>query len=173
MFRLFRLKMVLCTALILCAGPALALDADSVKKYCDDVKTAAQTAMKKDIALRSPSKSPSNLFEDSVKSCMESISNMGVGFKIPGIGDITSILEQLAKKLLDKACQAAKDQFDSAVQEAENKVNEPLGDINQVPGINTGVDVDHSGGISVGDGGSAAGVIENEGNSQVNGVNFN
>lgn len=152
--------------------PVLALDAASVKQYCDDVKAAAQAAMNRDIALNQPSKSPSSIFNDSVKSCMEKISSMGIGINIPGIGDLTGMLESLAKKLMDMACQAAKDQFDAAVNDAVSKVNEPLGDINQVPGINTGVNTNNSGTISTGNGGTASDVINNQADQTIGGFNF-
>lgn len=155
------------------ATPAHAIDAASVQKYCDDVKASAQAAMKRDIVLRQPSKSPSSVFEDSVKSCMEHISSMGIGINIPGIGDITGMLQSLAKKMLDMACQAAKDEFDSAVNDAMDKVNKPFDDMNSVPGINGGVEINNSGGISTGNGGSVSDVIGNQGNQAIGGFNFN
>lgn len=132
--RNIRLLTLLCSLFV--ANQVFALEASDTTTYCNNIKTAAKTAQSKYITNRTPSKSPTEVFEDSVTSCMTDIANMGINLSLPGIAD--GLLEKLFKQLLEKACAAAKSQYDSAVSEAQNTVNATTDSSISVSSTNTG-----------------------------------
>ena len=150
------------------SSPAYALDAESTQQYCEDVKNAGKTAMERYVQQHTPKQAPSNIFNDSVQSCIDNITSMGVGISIPSLGNIAGMLQDLAKKAMEKACQAATDQFDDAVNDALGSVNDRFDDFNNSTGMDVGVGTNGQGGVSVGSAGSVSDVIGNEGNQQIN-----
>lgn len=146
------------TALMLAhAAPGWALDAASAQAYCDEVKKAAQDAQVRHIQTAQPRQDPVKTFDDSVSSCLESIGSFKIG--IPSIWD--AVLDGILKQLMQRVCQAARAQFDQAVNGALQTVNQGVGTI---PGTNMGT------GVSVGQGSGAAGVsVQNDnGNTMKN-----
>lgn len=156
--------MLVLVAMLAQSAPVWALDPQSVQAYCDEVKQAAQNAQAKYIQIYQPKQDPGKTFEDATTACLEFINNFNIGFsfQIPSIGDIQGILQRMGQQLLIRACQAAKDQFNKAVNDAMQSVNGQLGDLNQVPGVNVGVQTGAGSGPGVSaelknDGGSTLG----------------
>lgn len=129
------------------ATPSWALDAQSVQAYCDDVKKAAQDAQMKYIQTFQPRTDPGKTFDDATTSCLDFITNFQVS--IPSLWD--GILMGMAKQLLQRACQAARSQFDKAVNDATQSVN---GVVGQVPGVGVSVGTSGNGGNGIGVSGS-------------------
>lgn len=134
--RLINIRMLTLLCGLLIANHVLALEASDTTTYCNNIKTAAKTAQSKYITNRTPSKSPTEVFEDSVTSCMTDIANMGINLSLPGVAD--GLLEKLFKQLIQKACAAAKGQYESAVSEAQNTVNATTDSSISVSTTNTG-----------------------------------
>ncbi len=141
----------LMTAAILMFQPlsASALDSASAQAYCDQVKKAGQDAQTKYIQVYQPRVDPVKTFDDATMSCLDAITNMdlGFGFSIPGLGDIAGMLKNLGTRLMQRACQAASAQFDRAVSDAMNSVNQAT----TVPGIGSTVGTykNSTGGVTV------------------------
>ncbi len=85
--------------------------------------------------------------------------DVGFSFTIPNLGDIDAFLRNMATKLLQRACQAATQQFSRAVNDAVQSVSAPISQVaGNVPGV--------SGGISTGSG-SASVTIRDDGGSTI------
>lgn len=136
------------TALMLAhAAPVWATDPASVQAYCDEVKKAAQDAQLRYIQTYQPRVDPVKTFDDATGSCLEFISMFDIGFSftIPSLGDIDALLRNMAMKLLQRACQAATQQFNRAVNDAVQSVTGGTG-LNDIPFV--------SGGVTTGTGGT-------------------
>lgn len=127
-----RVSFILLIMLTMFSRSAWALDPSSAQAYCDDVKKAAQNAQTKYIQIYQPRVDPGKTFDDATSSCLGFISNFNVS--IPTMWD--GILGNMATQLMQRACQAAQQQFNKAVNDATQSVN---GTVNQVPGANVGV----------------------------------
>jgi len=143
-----------------------ALDAQSVQAYCDDVKKAAQDAQAKYILAYKPTVDPGKVFEDATTDCLNFIVNFQIGIPGPWDGLIAT-----AKQALARACQAARSQFDKAVNDAVQSVNSQ---VSQVPGANVGTSTTTGGNSGIGasgsvktDGGAAAQGAANKGVDKV------
>ncbi|UXF74692.1 hypothetical protein K7574_21020 (plasmid) [Stenotrophomonas maltophilia] len=125
-------------ALLLTSGTASAIDAASVQAYCDQVRQSAQQAKQRHVQIYAPRQDPGKTFDDATQSCLDGIMSYKsmFQFKMPSLGDVQGILQQMAKDMLNKQCQAARAQFDRAVQDAVSTVNQST---NQVPGLDVGV----------------------------------
>lgn len=139
------------------SGQVWALDPQSVQAYCDDIKKAAQDAQTRYIQAYQPRTDPGKTFDDATSSCLDFITNFQIG--IPSLWD--GILQKVAQQILQRACQAARSQFDKAVNDATQSVN---GVVGQVPGVSVGVGTQSGGGSGLGinttvtnDGGATAG----------------
>jgi hypothetical protein len=152
-------------ALIFSPPVALALDVGSSAGRslvdCDDLRRGATEAQARYVHTYTPRVDPVKTFDDATGSCLEFISMFDIGFSftIPSIGDLDALLRSMAMKLLQRACQAATQQFNRAVNDAVQSVNAPLAQVaGNVPGV--------SGGISTGSG-SAGVTIKDDGGSTV------
>ncbi|KAG0186589.1 hypothetical protein DFQ28_007594 [Apophysomyces sp. BC1034] len=134
--------------------PVWALDVQSVQAYCDDVKRAAQDAQARHIQTYQPRTDPGKTFDDATSSCLDFLTNFQVS--IPSLWD--GILTAMAKQLLQRACQAARSQFDKAVNDATQSVN---GVVGQVPGA--GISIGTQG--NAGNGPGVTGSINTDGGS--------
>jgi len=114
---------VLAALMLAYAAPSWSNDAASALVNCDELNAAARQAKEKYIAAHTPRVNPVQTFDDSVSSCLENISKFDLGLRLPGIGDIEGLLSDMAKKLLNRACQTATGQFDRAVNDATQSVN--------------------------------------------------
>ncbi|MEP9574116.1 hypothetical protein QYG34_10605 [Xanthomonas euvesicatoria] len=133
-------------ALLLTSGTASAIDAASVQAYCDQVRQSAQQAKQRHVQIFAPRQDPGKTFDDATQSCLDGIMSYKsmFQFKMPSLGDVQGILSQMAKEMLNKQCQAARAQFDRAVQDAVSTVNQST---NQLPGVD--VDVSTGSGVTV------------------------
>ncbi|MCD0260742.1 hypothetical protein [Xanthomonas campestris] len=133
-------------ALLLTSGTASAIDAASVQAYCDQVRQSAQQAKQRHVQIFAPRQDPGKTFDDATQSCLDGIMSYKsmFQFKMPSLGDVQGILSQMAKEMLNKQCQAARAQFDRAVQDAVSTVNQST---NQLPGLD--VDVSTGSGVTV------------------------
>lgn len=128
---------------------------------CDDLRRGATDAQARYVRIHTPRVDPVKTFDDATASCLEGIAMFDIGFtfQIPSLGDIDALLRNMAMKLLQRACQAATQQFNRAVSDAVQSVNAPLAQVaGNVPGV--------SGGISTGSG-SAIVTIRDDGGSTV------
>ncbi len=121
------LPVIILLSVLIHVGPAMALDPQSAQVYCDDVKKAAQDAQKKYVQIYQPQTDPTKTFDDATSSCLSFISNVNIN--IPSLWD--GILKGLADQVLRRACQAAQEQYNKAVNDAMQSVN---GTIGQIPG---------------------------------------
>ena len=136
-------RKILLLGMLLVSGQSVALEPADVTTYCNNIKAAAQAAQSNYISSMTPAKPPTDVFTDSVDSCIADIANMGIGISIPGIAD--GLLDKLAKQLMTKACNAVKSQYDAVVQQAENTVN----DATSINGTSTvGVNTNNSGTVT-------------------------
>lgn len=154
---------VIAAVMLAHATPTWALDPTSVQVYCDEVKKAAQDAQLRYLQTYQPRVDPVKTFDDATGSCLEFISMFDIGFTftIPSLGDIDAFLRNMAMKLLQRACQAATQQFNNAVNDAVQSVTGKTG-LNNIPLM--------SGGITSGTGGSGitGGVtVQSDGGSTV------
>lgn len=134
-------------ATLMHSGQVWALDAQSVKAYCDEIKQAAQDAQTKYIQIYQPRQDPGKTFDDATTACLDFITSFQVN--IPSIWD--GVVMGMAKQLLQRACQAARSQFDKAVNDAVQSVN---GTVSQVPGASVSTSTQTGGGTGVGVSGS-------------------
>jgi hypothetical protein len=89
---------------------------------------------------------PGKTFDDAVSSCLDFITGFQVG--IPTMWD--GMLAAMIKQLMQRGCQAARGQFDKAVNDAMQSVN---GGVGMIPGVSVGTS--SQAGVSVrGDNGS-------------------
>lgn len=126
---------------LLTPAVSYAVDPQSVEIYCDGIKKAAQDAQLRYIQTYQPRTDPGKTFEDATTSCLDFINkfNVGFSFNIPSLGDITNILQQAAQAMLQKACQSAAQQFNKSVQDAQQSVGQSVTGVNQIPGVNVGM----------------------------------
>lgn len=134
-------------AALIVSSQAMALDAESVKAYCDEVSKAAVTAKSNYLATYQPKQDPGKVFENAINSCLDQISKYSVGFNFssPNMAAIQKMMEQMAAQLIQKACQSAQDQFNKAVNEAKQTVNGTLSPVNDVPLVNANMTSSTSG----------------------------
>jgi hypothetical protein len=124
---------------------------------CEDLRRGATDAQARYVQIYTPRVDPVKTFDDATGSCLEFISMFDVGFSftIPSIGDLDALLRSMAAKLLQRACQAATQQFNRAVSDALQGAG-----INDVPFVSGGVTTSTSGtgvsgGITVNDDGGS------------------
>ena len=169
-----RKSAILMLAIILAQSatePVWAMDAQTAQAYCDNVKQAATAAQNKYLLLYKPPVDPGKVFDDATSSCLDFITNFQVN--IPSIFD--GILAALAKQLLQRVCQAARAQFDQAVNNATATVNKDIGPTGQGLGVHVGATYGSSNGQGDGVSGSvtnnnSGSLIQNTMNSTVNRV---
>lgn len=130
---------VLGVLLLLISGQARALDPESTQAYCDQVRDASRQAQLRYVSTFKPRQDPGKTFDDATSSCLDFIMSYRSSFQftLPSMAMVQEILQQMAKQMLQRACQAARDQFDRSVQDAMNTVNEA----GQLPGGLGGVTV--------------------------------
>jgi len=118
-----------------------AVDPQSVRAYCDDIKQSAQNAQLRYIQTYQPRVDPGKTFEDATTSCLDFINkfNVGFNFQIPTLGDVGAMLQKAAEQMLQKTCQAAAQQFNKAVSDAQQSIGQATNGVNQLPGVNVGV----------------------------------
>lgn len=153
-----RSLLVLLAASLIASAPATA--AQSLVD-CDDLRRGATDAQLRYIQTYQPRVDPVKTFDDATGSCLEFISMFDIGFSftIPSLGDIDALLRGMAMKLLQRACQAATQQFNRAVNDAVQSVTNGTG-LNDIPfasgGITTGTNgTGVSGGVTVKDDGGS------------------
>ncbi len=105
------------TASLLASTPATAVQS---LVDCDDLRRGATEAQARYVQINTPRVDPVKTFDDATGSCLDFISMFDIGFSftIPGIGDLDALLRSMAAKLLQRACQAATQQFNRAVNDA-------------------------------------------------------
>lgn len=113
----------LAAVMLTCAQTGWATDAASAQAYCDEIKKASQDAQLRYVQAYTPRVNPVQVFDDAVSSCLDNISKFDLGLRLPGLGDLEGLLADMAKKLLQRACQTATGQFDRAVNDATQSVN--------------------------------------------------
>lgn len=114
---------VMTAVMLACAQPVWATDAASAQAYCDEIRKASQDAQTRYVQTYTPRVNPVQTFDDAVTSCLDNISKFDLGLRLPGLGDLEALLNDMLKKLLGRACQAATGQFDRAVNDATQSVN--------------------------------------------------
>lgn len=118
-------NLVIALALLLSPLPALALDASSAQQNCQDVRDAAEAGRKRAVTAAIPRKDPVEVFQESTEACLKNIINYSkFEFRLPSLADLQGMLQQMGQDLITKACQAAKDQFNRAVQDATNQLGQ-------------------------------------------------
>jgi hypothetical protein len=141
---------------VLIFSPPVALALDVAAGDCKSIEEEAARARSKYIQAFTPRTDPVKTFDDATSSCLEFISMFDIGFKfeMPKIGDLDALLRNMAMKLLQRACQAATQQFNRAVNDAVQSVNAPLAGVADVPGFSAGISTGSSGVSIRDDGGS-------------------
>lgn len=114
---------VLAALMLAYAAPSRSNDAASAQVYCDEIKKAAQDAQLRYVQTYTPKVNPVQTFDDAVTSCLDNISKFDLGLRLPGLGDLEALLNDMIKKLMSRACQTATGQFDRAVNDATQSVN--------------------------------------------------
>ena len=114
---------VLTAVMLAYAAPSWSTDAASALVDCDALTKAAKDAQLKDIAIHTPRVNPVQTFDDAISSCLDNISRFDMGLRMPGLGDLDALLTDMAAKLMQRACQTATNQFNTAVNDAKNSVN--------------------------------------------------
>lgn len=134
-----RALLTILTASLLVTAPATA--AQSLVD-CDDLRRGATEAQARYVQTYTPRVDPVKTFDDATGSCLEFISMFDIGFSftIPSLGDIDALLRSMAAKLLQRACQAATQQFNRAVNDAVQGAG-----LNNVPFASGGVTTSTSG----------------------------
>ncbi len=122
------LAVVLIASLLAQSGGVWALDAGSARADCDEIKKAGKEAQLRYVQTFQPKQDPGKTFDDAISSCLDFITNFKIS--IPSMWD--GMLEAMAKALMQRACQTARAQFDKAVGDATQSVNETVG---TVPGV--------------------------------------
>jgi len=114
---------------------------------CDELRRGATDAQARYIQTHTPRVDPVKTFDDATGSCLEFISifDIGFSFTIPSLGDIDALLRSMAAKLLQRACQAATQQFNRAVNDAVQSATNGAG-LSNIPGVSTSVG---SSGVSI------------------------
>ncbi|TAL63619.1 MAG: hypothetical protein EPN79_15810 [Burkholderiaceae bacterium] len=168
MIRSLRSGLGLGAVMLLALGhvaPAYALDPQSAQAYCNSVKQAALDAQQAYVKTYTPLQDPQQTFEDATKSCMSSINDIDIN--IPSMSAwmsaLNGVLKKMEQQLIEQACNAAKQQFQNAVNNAENSINQ----VTQP----TGLGVSTSGGtINVGTtGNNPIGTVVNQVGNSVGG----
>lgn len=128
-------KALLAIALAMACTPVWAVTSDTAQQDCQDVRDAAQAGMERAIKAAIPNKDPGQVFDEATESCLKFIIDYSkFEFKIPSLGDIQGMLQQMGQDLITKACQSAQDQFDQAVQEAMGQLGEQIPTMPSLPG---------------------------------------
>lgn len=151
---------VLTAVMLAYATPIWATDAASAQAYCDAVKQASIDAQNRYIQIHTPHVNPVQTFDDAISSCLDNISKFDLGLRLPGLGDLEALLNDMIKKLMQRACQSATGQFDRAVNDATQTVN------GSVAGATGGV---VAGPVTTGHGGTGA-TVTNDNGSAVRGT---
>lgn len=141
----------------LAAMPAMALtyDASACKSEFEQEATRARA---KYVQAFTPRVDPVQSFAASTDACLAAITDFDVGIvlEIPNV-DLDAILKNMAKQLLQRACQAATQQFNRAVSDAVQSVSAPLAQVaGNVPGVSGGISTGSAGLTIRDDGGSTA-----------------
>ncbi|MGH8156670.1 MAG: hypothetical protein ACREPQ_00990 [Rhodanobacter sp.] len=100
---------------------AHALDPQAAQSYCTAVQQSALNAQKNYIQNYTPQQDPQQTFMDATNSCMSTIANFTITVP-PNLQAIQPIIQRVAQQLLMQACQAAQQQFQSAVNRALQSV---------------------------------------------------
>lgn len=150
----------LAAVMLTCTQTGWATDAASAQAYCDEIKKASQDAQARYVQIHTPRVNPVQTFDDAVASCLDNISKFDLGLRLPGLGDLESLLNDMIKKLMQRACQSATGQFDRAVNDATQTVN------GSVAGATGGV---VAGPVTTGHGGTGA-TVTNDNGSAVRGT---
>lgn len=114
-----------------------------------------------------PRTDPVTTFTLATDVCLNFITNFDIGLSItiPSLGDLDAFLRRLATAIVTRACLAATQQFNNAVGDALNSVNNQLAPINSIPGVSVGV-----GGNTAGAGVNGGVVVGSDGGATANGV---
>jgi hypothetical protein len=142
--------------MLLMAMPVSAITYD-VSACRSEFEQEVARAKAKYVQAFTPRVDPVQSFAVSTDACLAAITDFDVGIvlEIPNI-DLDAILKNMAKQLLQRACQAATAQFNRAVGDALQAVNLPLADVASVPGFSAGVSTGSAGLTIRDDSGSAA-----------------
>ncbi len=103
---------------------AWGLEAQAAQTYCTEVKQAVQAAQMKYLQAYQPRTNPGQSFDDATLPCIDFIAKFKS--KLPSFLD-DSILTQVAQQLLQRTCQAARDQFDKTINEAKQSISGVVG----------------------------------------------
>lgn len=135
--------------LLLASGQARATDPSTTQAYCDQVQQAALQAEQRYVSTFTPHQDPGQTFDDATRACLSGILAFpsAFHFTLPTMAGMEQILEQMGKQLMLQACQAAADQYNRAVQDALNTVNNGVNTVNQATGV---PGVGNVGGVGVG-----------------------
>ncbi len=109
---------------------AWGLEPQTAQAYCDEVKQAAQAAQMKYLQTYQPRTNPGKTFDDATLPCLDFITKFKSS--LPSLLDDT-VLAQVAKQLLQRTCQAARDQFEKSLNEAKQSIS---GVVGQLPELN-------------------------------------
>jgi hypothetical protein len=130
------------------ATPTWALSAASVPCDSEEIRKAVMDEQSLFIQTAKPLQDPVKIFDDATGSCLDFI--MGFQIGIPSMWD--GLLAAMIKQLMQRVCQAARGQFDRAVNDAMQSVN---GTVGQIPGVTvstspqTGINVQGDGGTTM------------------------
>lgn len=162
---------VLTAVMLAYAAPIWALDEASALDDCNRVTQAALDAAAADVARHTPRVNPVQTFDDAISSCLDHISRFDMGLRLPSIGDLETLLADMATRLLQRACQTATNQFNNAVNDATNSVNgtasAATGGIVTSP-VSTGYNGTGVGTVSSDNGATVANTVNNATNRVIN-----
>ena len=99
-----------------------ATSASDAQRYCEDIQQGQQKAQEEYVKIYTPEVNPTEVFQNSITPCMDQISQYVGGLSIPGLGSIQGLIDKIGKELLEKGCQAAKQEAQSAGQRAIESV---------------------------------------------------
>lgn len=131
---------VLLGAMLFTCSTASAIDPESAKAYCDEVRQAAKNAQQKAIQVSAPRQDPSRTFNGATQKCMEWVAQQSIP-SVPMFQSypaVQKMFEQFAIRMLNKQCQEAGQQFDKSVNDALRSVNEQYNDYGQIIGYAQG-----------------------------------
>ena len=111
-----------------------AMSASDAQRYCEEIQQGQQKAQEAYVKIYTPEVNPTEVFQSSITSCMDQISQYVGGLGIIGLGSIQGLIDKIGKQLLETGCQAAKREVESAEQRAIDSVRRKAGQYGQVMG---------------------------------------
>lgn len=158
--------------IVLLAQPfsAFALDAASAQADCNSIVQASRDAQLRYLSIYKPRVDPVQTFTLATDVCLMFITNFDIGFSltIPSLGDLDAFLRRMATAILTRACQAATQAFNTAVNDAIRAIDEKISPITSIPGVSVGITTSsNSGGVG---GVNIGGTVTTDNGAAVNSV---